>query len=438
MIRGTLKIFRARLSACRNLFIHLKFLDESVQSALRAGGILLIANGIVTILGLVRTPLVTWLIPKDQVGMMGVVFSWLPFISLLSMPGLDSSTYHYAAKGQNWAYLRGTIHRFRWSLLSALAFIIGSFYWFLNDNQQVGWLFMIAGISFPFSYGMTSTAGIFSAWEKFGKLFWYRLGESLTDFAGFIPIMLSLIWINEGVTFFASNQFATVIMQTSVTALVFISVLRLKPSKASSIDERIFLNYGKHLTALTGISVFQSRVDAFLISIFKPMVVMADYSIALIIQEQLRRLWNIYTQVRYPALVRVPPIRRKKLFLSEGGILWMLLTLAGIAIILLAHWLIPIFLPPNYSSSLVFVDLLVIAVIMGVPGGVVELFYRTMQDEKSQYKIRLIGAIGGIFFPTIGLVLWGAIGVAIGRILSNFFFSLTSIIIFSKSDYHLE
>ncbi len=111
MIRGMVKSIRDRVVTFRDWIHKQVSINPSIMTTFQAGGILVLANGIVTALGLIRTPLITWTIPKDQVGMLGVVFSWLPFINLLSMPGIDSSTYHYASKGQTWTFPLGTIHR---------------------------------------------------------------------------------------------------------------------------------------------------------------------------------------------------------------------------------------------------------------------------------------------------------------------------------------
>ena len=84
---------------------------------LRHSGLLMLANIITTALGLVRTLAVTWLIPREQVGMLGVLAAWTPFLSLLSLPGIDAAAYHYVAKGQNWAFRSGMLTRLRWSVV---------------------------------------------------------------------------------------------------------------------------------------------------------------------------------------------------------------------------------------------------------------------------------------------------------------------------------
>ncbi len=91
----------------------------------QAGSLLMLANVIVLTLGLVRTPAMTWLLPKEQIGMMGVLAAWIPFVQLLSLSGLDSSAYHFVAKGKPWAFVVNVTYRLRWSLLSVAALLGG-------------------------------------------------------------------------------------------------------------------------------------------------------------------------------------------------------------------------------------------------------------------------------------------------------------------------
>jgi len=411
-------------------FLNLDLLkSKNMLPTINASGLLLLANLIVMGLGILRTPLITWMIPKDQVGMLAVVLSWLPFVSLLSLPGIDSSAYHFVSKGETNAFVIGVIHRIRWSLLSALAFGLGSVVFFIKNENQTAWLFFVAALSFPFTYGLTAPAGILGAIRNYKGLFWYRILESLTDFAGFIPLIFSVLIINKITTFYTSNQIATAIMQIFVV-IWLIKILRKEVHQPphGDLNSKTF-HYGKHLSAITGISVVQSRLDAFLVGLSQPLNVMADYSVALILQEQLRRLWGVYTTIRYPVLVRMPKKPRLSRFILEGGLFWISLTMVSFLVAILAHWLVPLILPPSYAGSLVYMDLLIIAVLVGVPGGLVELFFRTEQDEKSQYKIRIMGVIWSIIFPPLFLYYWGANGAAVGRILANAAFSISALIV---------
>lgn len=398
----------------------------------RASGLLMLANVIVLALGLIRTPAMTWLLPKEQVGMMGVVATWLPFVQLLSLSGLDSASYHFVAKGQPWAF-RVNIHtRLRWSLLSTAVLLAGAAYWWWQDDVLLAWMFVVAGSSFPVTVGLTAAGGMLGAQENFKGLFWYRLGESITDFAGFIPLLTSVWLVSQVVTFYAANQVATAVMMIGVTWWLLRQLHRSLAPAISAEDTREIVQYGKHLTLIGSISVVQSRTDALLISTLFPLTTMADYSVALLISEQVRRLWGIYVTMRYPPLVRLPLRRRRRRLVIEGSIVWSAFIVLGIILAFAAHWLIPIFLPPIYVSSLGYVNWLIATVLIGLPGGIAEMYFRMAQSERHQYIMRTVAAVIGVAAPVTILLAFdtGAYGVVAGRFISNLCFSILGVFLF--------
>lgn len=408
-------------------------LTHALQSRLhdrrfwRNSGLLMLANLIVTGLALVRTPLMTWLLPKEQFGMLGVIAAWLPFLQLASLSGLDGATYHYVAKGQPWAFVVTLFYRLRWSLLSSAGFLAGAALWAWQGQATLAWLFAITGLTYPVTTGMTASAGMLGAQEKFRSLFWYRIGESLTDFAGFIPLALSAWWVSQVVTFYAANQLATALMQAGVSFWIAWQLGRLRAPRLPVADERSMLQYGKHLTVMNGIGVVQTRTDALVVGSFLPLSTMADYSIALIVYEQFKRLWVIYGSVRYPPLVRLPAGPRFRRMIKEGVLVWTGFALAGLVLALLARLLIPIFLPPSYAGSFLYIDWLLAAFVVGVPGFLAEMYFRTQQDEKRQYAMRSTAAMVGLILPAALVFRWGAAGVVFGRFLASLTLSLAGV-----------
>ena len=399
----------------------------------RNSGLLLLANIIVIALGIIRTPAITWMLPKDEVGMVGVVASWLPFLQLLSLSGLDGASYHYVAKGQPWAFRVNLIHRLRWSLLSSAGYIVGAVLWARSGNTPLAWMFVIAGISYPITIGLSATSGMLGAQERYTGLFWYRIFESLTDFTGFIPLLFSVWWVSRVVTFYASNQIATAIMLVGLSVL-FLHELNRDHEPMPVQDQKEMLSYGKHLTVMNGFGVLQTRTDSLLVGTLLPLGVMADFSIALLVYEQLKRLWNVYVTVRYPPLVKLPLHRRQRRILLEGAAAVLLFLGMAIGISLASHLLIPIVLPASYISSLKYIDWLIFAFVFSVPGFMAEIYFRTQQDERHLYMIRGAAAVIGSITPAVLITSIGVNGIAIGRFLSAGMLSVFGLYLF-RSEY---
>lgn len=397
------------------------------STLIASGSLLLLANAIVVALGLIRTPLVTWVMPKNEVGMIGVVAAWFPFVQLLSMTGLDTAAYHYSAKGQLDAFRVNLRVRLRWSLLSSAVLLLGGLYWLYAEQPLLTWMFIIAGLSYPVTAGLSANAGFLSSQEKFKSLFWYRIFESLTDFAGFIPLAFSIWLVSKVSTFYAANQLATAMMMIWVSIKLLRTIRNRNTIPLAKNEEDKLVGYGKHLTVINSFSVVQGRSDAVIVSIFLPLATVADFSIALVVQEQIRRLWNIYISLRYPGLARLDTSIRARNFFFEGLLVWIAFIFIGLGLFLLSFWLIPVILPASYTNSLGYLAILIAAGIIGMPGGLSEIYFRTYETTRPQYVMRSISATIGIFAPLALVVPFGAYGAAGGHLLANLALSITGL-----------
>jgi len=408
------------------------------QQFLRNSGLLMLANIIVTALALIRTPAITWLLPKEEVGMISVVGAWMAFILLLSLPGLDSASYHYVVKGSQWAFLVNIRQKTRWAFLSSTAFVCGAGYWWWRNEPDLSIIFIVAAVVCPIVLGLSACSGTLAAREKFTALFWYRIADSLTDFVGFVPLVFSIWWINRGITFYTVNQLATMAMLLFVTWWL-IKAWPINERQAPNKEiEREMIRYGQHLTLISTLGVVQSQIDSLLVSALLPLTVMADYAIATMIYNQIKTLWSIYLSVRYPVFVRLALPRRRRRMLWEGGLMWLGFAAVGGALFLVAHWLIPLLLPESYRNSLPYIGLLILAFLTLLPGAFVEVYFRTEQDQRQQYILRGASATAGVILPSLLISGWGVIGVAVGRIMAGVVFSVVGLWLFWRSGRRIQ
>ena len=396
----------------------------------RDSGLLMLANVIVMTLGLVRVPIITRILSKDEVGMIGVVGSILPFLQLLSLSGLDGATYHYVAKGYPAALRINIAKRLRWSILSTLGFLVAGVYWLWAGNPILAGLFTIAALTYPVTTGLTAVAGVMGAREDFGHLFWYRIGEALTRYVGFGGLLLLPALSTQVLWFSLANNVALATLQIGVAAWLINQLRREEAPPMPLEEQQAMVRYGKHLTALNSISTAQTRVDGLLIGWFLPLSVMADYSIAQLVYTQFKRLWTVYYAVRYPPLVRLPLARRRRRMVLEMGVVWAGFILVGLAAGVGLWLLVPIILPQEYGSSLPFISWLLAAFVVSIPGFFAETYFRTRQDERSQYLLRGAAAVSGVVLPSLFIIFWQAYGVVVGRFVAGLTLSILGTLLF--------
>lgn len=394
---------------------------------LRAGGLLLAANAITSALGLIRAPAMTWLLPKDEVGMLGVVAAWLPFLQLLSLPGIDTASYHYIAKGHRWAYAVGVAYRLRWSLAGMAGFVAGAAYWWIQGNPQVATLFLAAAIFYPATIGLSAASGTLAALERFTALFWYRNLEALADLMGFLPLLLGVWWISRAFTFYATGQLAMTLLLVTATIWLLRRFRAERTPPPAPADRQEMVNYGRHQTGITAIGVAQSRADAVIVSAFFPLTVMADYSLALLIQSQMKNFWTIYLSVRYPPLVRLPWSQRRRRMGWEGALVTLGFAGMGALLAAAAALVLPWILPPSYASLLPYLYWLIAIFVLGMPGYLAEAYFRTEQDQGRQYLMRSVAAALGIVIPLALLPRLGLQAIFWGRAAAAALFSLIGV-----------
>ncbi len=409
---------------------------HSVQRRLRNrrfwhdSGLLMLANVIVMALGLVRVPVITRILSKDEVGMIGVVASILPFLQLLSLSGLDGATYHYVAKGYPGALRVNIATRLRWSILSTLGFLVGGVYWLWRGNPILAGLFAIAALTYPVTTGLTTVAGVLGAGEDFGHLFWYRIGEALTRYVGFGVLLLLSVLSTQVLWFSLANKVALAALQIGVAAWLINQLRREETPPMPPEERQEMVRYGKHLTALNSISTAQTRVDGLLIGWFLPLSVMADYSIAQLVYAQFKRLWAVYYAVRYPPLVRLPLARRRRRIVLEMVVVWAGFIMLGLVTSAALWVLVPVILPREYVSSLPFIGWLLAAFVISIPGFFAEMYFRTRQDERSQYLLRGAAAVSGVALPSLFFILWEAYGVVMGGVVARLVVCIQGAILF--------
>ena len=411
---------------------------QSIQRRLRNrrfwhdSGLLMLANVIVMALGLVRVPVLTRILSKDEVGMIGVVASVLPFLQLLSLSGLDGATYHYVAKGYPAALQVNIATRLRWSILSTLGFLVGGVYWLWAGSPILAGLFTIAALTYPVTTGLTSVAGVLSAREDFSRLFWYRIGEALTRYVGFGVLLLLPVLSTQVLWYSLANKVALAALQVGVAIWLINQARREGTPPMPSEERQEMVRYGKHLTAISSISTAQTRVGALLVGWFLPLSVMADYWIAQLVYTQFKRLWTVYYAVRYPPLVRLPLARRRRRMVLEMAAAWAGFILLGLAAGAGLWVLVPVILPQEYASSLPFISWLLAAFVISIPGFFAETYFRTRQDERSQYLLRGAAAVSGVVLPSLFILFWQAYGVVVGRFVAGLALSVAGVYLFVK------
>lgn len=412
-----------------------KIVEKLTSQSARGGMLLLVGNGLIFALGLIRLPVVTWLLPREQLGMIGVVTAWVPFVQLVSMPGLDSAAYFYMAKSKADALFLNLRARSKWVLAGASVFLIpAGWYWFQNEENSstIATLFIIAAVTFPAIFGFTVSASWVGATERFKGLLTYRLIQAVSKYFGVVPLLFFTILPTSVIWFFAANQIGLAILLTGFL-LWTIFQIRKHPSEMMGDSEKDHMvTYGRQQTGLSVLSVVQNRFDVLLVSWFMPLAVVADYLLAQIVYSQVKGLWSVYYTIRFPHLVNMEDEFRRKRLITEISILTFMFAGFALAVGLVYGLAIGWVFPQEYEGSTKYVYWLCFIFSVGVPGFGAETYFRSTTNQSAQSTMRLVAALTNVVVSISLVWWWSDIGILIGRLSSNIALSITGTILFFK------
>lgn len=397
----------------------------------RDGALLLVASAIGMALALVRTPLLTWLLPKEAIGMLGVVTSWTLFLAHLTWPSsLPLAAYHFMTKGVPGAFRAALVSQLRRAHWSVLGYLACAAWWLVQGNSTLAALFLIAGSAYPFVIVLASSANAYAARQDFVSIFWYRLAYSAALFAGFaVALFPRSSPYRSIVLYLLLNQVALSLLHIVLTANALRRLARAGESPIPERERRDLFRYGRRLTGIHVAATLLSRVDQLLVAVLAPLTAVADYTIALLAQGQFRRLWGVYSQLRYPRLMERDPATRGRCFVAEcvlGSVAFAGLALCAAGA---AQLLVPLVLPPSYADSLPFVQWMLAASALGVLGNYADLSFQLEQNARDQSILRVssgvvqviasvtlvltLGALGGVVSRAVGSAAFSSIGVAL-------------------------
>lgn len=381
-------------------------------------------------LGLARNVLLTNSLAKEDYGALNYLLSWLPIVTLLGLPGLNVAIAQYAARG-HWEAIRlGLRRRLFFALLPMITLI--AFGWIgiqTGQSDVMPFLWLLTALFFPTAQVLTLLGGILGALRRFHRLAIYYVGESAAFlFAAGIGLGL---WPGQAITGIVLFQW----LLLSLLNIWFWAQLRRPRAESiplSQAQQSQFYRFGTHMTVLNAIGQARSRIGALLLGSLVSFSSLADYAIGDLFFEQMRAVWSIYYGVSYPRLITLSARDRWKQVGREVRLATpafaALASVVGIGLSFVIPWLFS----AKYSSSLAYVWLLLFAFVCSIPGGFFEMYFRVEESEQALYRVSLTSAVAGVLLPPSLLVLWGPLGVPVGRAGSNLVYSLVGFILYRR------
>jgi len=398
-------------------------------------GLLLSATAIGSLFGLGRTALLAQYLSKDSFGVINYVISVQAVVSLVGMPGFNSAVAQYTAKGYPYTWKLSVKRRIPFVAICSLILITLALV-SQSKNLELARAFLVAALLLPFAWLLQGVPSYLSGLKRFPELALYRLGEYVTYFlgacAGLFVLGSASAWGVLAAQWLMLDLMSLGFMVRHWRALVVTKIPAHETEHAANMDS--FSKYAHTMTYLAAASGIQNWLSPILIGTFVSLPELADYAIGDILYSQMKRIWGAYYQVSTPRLLRLSGGDMRKQVLREQRYVILFWTICCVALATVSAIFMPFIFYGKYASSVPFIIVLLAASWAGTVGGGPQIYFRLKENNKALTLMRSVSVFSAIAFPIAFIQVWGALGIAVGRLLSNIVLSAAGWVLFVRDE----
>lgn len=388
-----------------------KFLSRSlginIEHYFRGGLLMGVKQAVGVMSGLIVSIYLARLLNPAILGNYEFVLSIVAIISLITLPGLNTSLFQSIAKGFEGDYLKITHYKLRFSLLAtSVCFLVGLWYVLQNQNYVIGFGLAAFGITVPLFYGLVTWSNYYLAKENFRLFARYSIYQSLFYAAFFFifvilfPNNVPLLLIGYGLSIGIPNLFAFV------------------KSIKSIANDRIAddtVQYGKFLTKIGILQTIVGNLDKLIIGYFFGPAELALYAVGINFARKAFEVVKEFLNISSPKISTTNTASFNRYVRIFG-----LFAIIGLVASLMLPIIISLLYSETYSASAIYAQ----AYIIFLPFFVINILYKNHVILFLKHKDVLLKE--SLIFPIVRVILYvpfihffGILGLAILAGLQN-------------------
>lgn len=361
------------------------------------------------------------LLPPETYGTYKYLLSVAGLFALFSLPGINSALARATAKGNESVIHAATYARIRYACLGSIFAVLGSVYYFLNENSELSFALLLIAATLPFFDTLTSYLFYFVGKRRFDlRTKYYALTQIMSTAA-----LITTISLTDNLLLILCAYFTSLI---GVRAVLYWHIARTIPRTASKEQEAEVRHYGIHLTAMQILSTVANEVDKILIWKFLGPVQVAIYTFALAIPEQIKGPLKGVGDLAFPKFAEQTSkeIQQNRPALFRKLALYALALLGVSLLYALAAPYIFQLLFPQYMESVAYSQWFALSIVTGV--AVIPNALLTAQKKtKTQYAISVVQPLLTIGLLAVLIPPYGIMGAITALLVSRFATMITYI-----------
>lgn len=252
-------------------------------------------QGVGTLSGVALYVVFARLSTQEVFGQYQFILSIFSVVSILSIPGLNTSIIRSVARGYDGDYKKVVKVSFFWSLLGVPALLIVGAYYYWFQSHPLGIALMLSSVFFPFFYAPNT-------WDSFLR------GKGRFDVStkyGIIQSAMNALVTIVVVFFFRNNLIAIVV--TYLVSFTFFNGYyywrSLSYMENEKKDGEVF-KYGWFLTKINVLGVIAGNIDSLLVGVILGPIDLAIYTVVSLVSNRLSSVLGSFLSIIFPKIAQ--------------------------------------------------------------------------------------------------------------------------------------
>jgi O-antigen/teichoic acid export membrane protein len=337
---------------------------------------------------------------KNEFGEYNMVLNSVGILTIFTLSGLNNSLMQAVARGYEGTFRACVPLAFACSFIGSAILLGMSAYYFVLEQNQLGWSLSAAALLFPFAHGLVQWKSVIIGRARFEQLLVHDGASSILTY-GLIIVSVRL---------YPGQYVFPIVLTVLVPAFynVGLTLLNLRAIRPEAPVEQQNVRYGMKITLYSGLGAIGSNLDRVLLFFLLSPAALATFVAASRIPDLLGGIIQDVSAVLAPRLSKHPAYTKRM------DRIFSVLSLAyGAAIVVFAFSALPtavkLLFGDNYAEAIPYAQALACAVAVGNLANLRFRYVRSRIDARGFRDITLFSSLVRLvaflaLVPPFGLV----------------------------------